>query len=77
MGINFNINEPCKEELNRRKVEKIMQSTYSREEKERGRFGDIVREETKKIKELEFIEEEMQKELSIEPIGKGEDYGTY
>lgn len=25
---------------------------------------------------MELIEEEMQKELSIEPIGKGEDYGT-
>lgn len=76
MRVNFNINEPCKEELNRRKVEKIMKSTYTRERKEFGLFGDIVREEAKKLKELDFIEEELQKELSIDPIEKGEDYGT-
>ena len=68
MRINFNINEPCKEELNRRKVEKIIQSTYAREEKEHRRFGDIVREEIKKFKTREFIDEEIQKECSIDLI---------
>lgn len=53
MRVNFDINKPCQEELNKRKVEKIMKSTYAREEKEHGRFGDIVREEAEKLKRKE------------------------
>ena len=53
MRVNFDINKPCEEELNKRKVEKIMESTYAREEKERGRFGHIVREEAEKLKRKE------------------------
>ncbi len=75
MGLLLNINKRFDEIREKSRVEKVMKSTYSREKKEHGRFGDIAREEAeklkKKIKKKEFIDEELQKECSIEPIEEG------